>query len=66
MPPGLKGPSETAEVRIRGGTLLGEVTIDVVMIEVVITTSVISFVTGVVVTVAVTILNIQLSGRAIP
>ena len=46
-PSGLKGPSGTAEVRIRVGTLLGKVTMDEVMVEVVVATSVTSFVIGV-------------------
>ena len=46
-PPALKGPNGTAEVRMRGGTLLGKVTMLVVMVAVAVVTSVTSFVTGV-------------------
>ena len=50
-PPALKGPIGTAEVRIRAGTLLGKVTMEVVMVVVSVLTSVMLFVTAVAVTV---------------
>lgn len=50
-PLALKGPRGTADVRMSAGTLLGKVTDDVVMVEVAVTTTVISFVTGLAVTV---------------
>lgn len=50
-PPALKGPKGTAEVRIRAGTLLGNTTMVEVIVEVAVAASVMSFVTGVAVTV---------------
>ena len=52
-PPELKGPSGTAEVRMRVGTLLGKVTTVEVRVEVAVVISVISFVSGVAVIVVV-------------
>lgn len=46
-PSELKGPNGTAEVRMRVGTLLGKVTMDEVMVEVVVATFATSFVIGV-------------------
>ena len=51
-PPANNGPfNGTADVKMRAGTLLGKVTKVVVMVEVAVAMSVISFVTGVAVTV---------------
>lgn len=50
-PLALNGPIGVAEVRIRGGTLLGKVAIEVVMVDVSVVTSVILFVSAFAVTV---------------